>query len=284
MVKAKYVPDISEHISYYELEKRIQQIEGHENIGHFRTEINPLNSKIEKFNMYKIVQGKGIPVLISGGVHGYEVSGVHSIIEFFKKYSKEYTDKFQITAFPCVNPWGFDKMIHENWQYQNDTKMGLNLNREFKEESEGVEINIIKPHLKNYEIHLDLHETWSTYTDDRDKEINDLSPDEFFLWETCLDKNKRFGNKIIDAVKKNNIKVCTWPTIYSDINIGGVISYPEGCGTECYAKGTSFDAYTNGKHTPQSFTIETPLFENLEYRVKANIITIETSLNELLKR
>jgi hypothetical protein len=162
--------------------------------------------------------------------------------------------------------------------------MGLNLNREFKENSEAIEINLIKPHLESYVVHLDLHETWSTYTDKRDQALNEISPDEFFLWETCENKNLRFGNKIIEAVEKKGISICKWDKIYDDINVNGVISYPEDCGTECYAKGTSFDAYINGKHTPQSFTIETPLFEDLEYRVKANIETIKTSLNEIWKR
>ncbi|HYD03208.1 MAG TPA: M14 family zinc carboxypeptidase [Alphaproteobacteria bacterium] len=290
----KQVPDISEHISYHELAQRITQIPGSESIGYFYTEINPINTVVEKFHLYKITKGKGIPVLLSGSVHGYEVAGAHSILRFFKRHAEKYLDKFEFTAFPCVNPWGFDKMVHENWQYypetkigsklnkDSDIKLGLNLNREWKDNSKSVEVNLIKPHLKSYEIHLDLHEVWSTYVAPNEQDSSAPSPDEFFLWENCPDKNLRFGKNIIDSVEKNGIKVCKWDTILEDINTGGVIYLPEGC-LSSYAAG-NFEAYTQGRHTPQSFTIETPLFEDLEYRIKANIITIETALEEILKR
>jgi hypothetical protein len=284
MTNRKEVPDISEHISYHDLSQRITQIPGNEKIGSFYTEINPINTKVEKFHLYKITQGKGIPVLISGSVHGYEVAGAHSIIRFFKQNAEKYRDKFEITAFPCVNAWGFDKMVHENWQYDPNTQLGLNLNRNWMENSRSVEINIIKPHLKNYEIHLDLHETWSSYFAPNEEDAPEESPDEYFMWENCPDKRLRFGSKIIDATQKEGIKIFKGDKVYKDICVNGVISYPEGCGTPCYEDQTSFEGYTNGRHTPQSFTIETPLFEDLEYRIKANIITIETALEQILSR
>jgi len=289
MKKQKVAPDPNEHISYEELEERIKGIEGVECISTIKTQKNKFNNSKEKvYNFYKIKQGKGkISVLLSGNVHGYEISGSHALIEFMKNHSKEYLEDFTFTVFPCVNPFGFDNMVHETWQLSEKTGLPMNLNREFKKETTSEEVNLIKSHLQStpYHLHLDLHESWSTYVAiDPNLDFSGRSPDDFFVYEYCSDPSKRIGHRIVEEVRKAGISICDWELIGNDVNHGGLVYYPEDCKSPWYAEGSSFDGFTFSLGTPNTFTIETALFEDLKDRVKADIISIKTALEEVRKR
>eukprot|EP01043_Picozoa_sp_COSAG02_P060201 COSAG02_NODE_7820_length_2834_cov_2.576600_2_plen_135_part_00 len=57
----------------------------------------------------------GLPhVLITGGVHGYEKSGVQGAILFLKTVATKYTAKFNILVVPCVSPWGYETIQRWN--------------------------------------------------------------------------------------------------------------------------------------------------------------------------
>ena len=45
-------------------------------------------------------------MLITGGVHGYEMSGVQGAILFLQTKALEYASKYNIVVAPCVSPWG----------------------------------------------------------------------------------------------------------------------------------------------------------------------------------
>jgi hypothetical protein len=47
-------------------------------------------------------------VLITGGVHGYETSGVQGALMFLDKKAESYSSKFNILCCPCVSPWGYE--------------------------------------------------------------------------------------------------------------------------------------------------------------------------------
>ena len=61
----------------------------------------------EQFPLYQIKRGEGRKILLSGVVHGDEPAGIYAILSFFENYIHEYENDFEFTAFPCVNPWGF---------------------------------------------------------------------------------------------------------------------------------------------------------------------------------
>jgi len=46
-------------------------------------------------------------ILVTGGVHGYETSGVQGALVFVKDHAKNYSDDFNIVVAPCVSPWGY---------------------------------------------------------------------------------------------------------------------------------------------------------------------------------
>ena len=74
----------------------------------------------------------GLPhVLITGGVHGYETSGVQGAILFLRTVATKYADKFNILVVPCVSPWGYETI--QRWNYR-----AVDPNRSFNPEGEVV--------------------------------------------------------------------------------------------------------------------------------------------------
>ena len=53
-------------------------------------------------------------VLITGGVHGYETSGVQGAIRFLQTQARNYSDQFNILVAPCVSPWGYETVQRWN--------------------------------------------------------------------------------------------------------------------------------------------------------------------------
>jgi hypothetical protein len=47
-------------------------------------------------------------ILITGGVHGYEPSGVEAAIRFAEKEAPALTDKFNFAVYPCISPWAYE--------------------------------------------------------------------------------------------------------------------------------------------------------------------------------
>ena len=47
-------------------------------------------------------------ILVTGGVHGYETSGVHGAIKFAATQAEQYAAHFNIVVAPCVSPWGYE--------------------------------------------------------------------------------------------------------------------------------------------------------------------------------
>jgi hypothetical protein len=64
-------------------------------------------------------------VLITGGIHGYETSGVQGALLFASsKKAEEYTSHFNIMILPCVSPWAYERI--QRWNAK-----GVDPNRSF---------------------------------------------------------------------------------------------------------------------------------------------------------
>ena len=98
-------------------------------------------------------------VLITGGVHGYETSGVQGALRFLDTEALNYSDRFNILLAPCVSPWGYETINRWN-PYTIDP------NRSFTEEGESEEalllMNYIQKLNQKFTVHIDLHETTDT--------------------------------------------------------------------------------------------------------------------------
>jgi predicted deacylase len=57
-----------------------------------------------------------LPVaLVTGGVHGYETSGVMGALTFLTEYQDEYAGKINLLVAPCVSPWAYERI--SRWNY-----------------------------------------------------------------------------------------------------------------------------------------------------------------------
>jgi len=221
------------------------------------------------YPLYCLIAGdQGPNILISGGVHGDEIAGVHTVLKFFEDHVQDYFDRFTFFAFPCINPSGFEANTLET--------AGLNLNRLFGVNRK-TEIELIEEYLgthtpKKYLFTMDFHESDDIWKGTK-------FPNECWIYETTplSLKHLRIGEKMLAELPPNT-PVCQWPKIYGDINSRGVIWYPESCGNPEYALETSFDAYLQKFFTNHSFTTETPIRWSLEKRVNTHLSLLSSAL------
>mmetsp|Transcript_10393 Transcript_10393/g.15728 ORF Transcript_10393/g.15728 Transcript_10393/m.15728 type:complete len:646 (-) Transcript_10393:369-2306(-) len=77
-------------------------------------------------------------VFITGGVHGYETSGVEGALLFLRSKARQYSEHFNILVIPCVSPWGYERI--QRWNAK-----GVDPNRSFNPEGEIVEGRSFNP-------------------------------------------------------------------------------------------------------------------------------------------
>jgi hypothetical protein len=147
-------------------------------------------------------------VLVTGGVHGYETSGVQGALRFVETQANKYAEHFNIVVAPCISPWGYETVNRWN------TK-AIDPNRSFYQNSPSEEsAAIMKCVAKiNNDIfaHIDLHETTDTDNstfrpalaarDAIEQKAWDI-PDGFYLVGNSVTPAAAFQKAIIDAVEK----------------------------------------------------------------------------------
>lgn len=250
---------------FLKLARKIEKIDGVEIIGY-------TGPKKQRYPMFKIVQGEGPDVTLGAGEHGDEPGGVDFMPEFFSSdLFHRFKTRLRFNAFPCINPWGYDHFRHGNHRR-------FNLNRECTDAPRSEEILLIIPHLRRSLFFSDHHETMSKW-ERTGAEPRGRSPNKFFLYETCEDKQRRIGPSIIQGIEAAGFSVCKWRIIGEDRNNGGVIWYPEDIRAKCYKAGNSLDEYMIRKgYTEHSFTIETPQKAAMKHRIAMNMIAMRTIL------
>lgn len=95
-------------------------------------------------------------VLVTGGVHGYETSGVLGALQFARHDLVRYSDHFNVVVAPCVSPWAYER-IHR-WNPD-----AVDPNRSFTDGTTVQEaaalMRFVAPLADSVMVHLDLHET-----------------------------------------------------------------------------------------------------------------------------
>lgn len=98
-------------------------------------------------------------VLITGGVHGYETSGVQGALAFLADHASDYQDRMNLLVVPCVSPWGYETINRWN-------PNAVDPNRSFHDDSpseEAAELMVlIEQSELEFLVHIDLHETTDT--------------------------------------------------------------------------------------------------------------------------
>jgi hypothetical protein len=173
-------------------------------------------------------------VLITGGVHGYETSGVHGALQFLEQHAADYQRQINLLAVPCVSPWAYER-IHR-WNAD-----ALDPNRSFKEGSAAQEsaalLRLLAPMRGRVLAHVDLHETTDSDESEfrpalaaRDGKPDEpgIIPDGFYLVDDIDNPQPEFQGAIIEAVSKvTHIAPADGKNqiIGSDVVAPGVIRY-----------------------------------------------------------
>lgn len=150
-----------------------------------------------------------LPVaLVTGGVHGYETSGVHGALQFLDRHAESFAGRVNLLVAPCVSPWGYEHI--QRWN-----PLALDPNRCFRADSPAPEAaalwNLVQPLRGRFLMHIDLHET----TDSDESEFRPALaardgkpftpgtiPDGFYLVDDSENPQPEFQDAIILAVAK----------------------------------------------------------------------------------
>ncbi|MBY7783697.1 M14 family metallocarboxypeptidase [Vibrio fluvialis] len=173
-------------------------------------------------------------ILITGGVHGYETSGVHGALKFLATEAKRYETHFNIVAAPCISPWGYETINRWN-------PNAIDPNRSFYADTpaeESANLMALVATLPNVLMHIDLHETTDTDESEfrpalaaRDGIIFEEGsiPDGFYTVGDTANPQPEFQAAIIASVRKvTHIAPAddNGEIIGSEVVQDGVILYP----------------------------------------------------------
>jgi hypothetical protein len=96
-------------------------------------------------------------VLITGGVHGYETSGIFGALRFAGTAAQAYHAEFNLLVVPCVSPWAYETI--NRWNPD-----AIDPNRSFYANSPAQESAALMKLVSGLDflMHIDLHETTDT--------------------------------------------------------------------------------------------------------------------------
>jgi hypothetical protein len=146
--------------------------------------------------------------LITGGVHGYETSGVQGALDFIDGCASEFHGRLNLLIAPCVSPWGYE-VIHR-WNPR-----AIDPNRSFVADSPAEESAALMRRIEQiggpFVVHIDLHET----TDSDEQEFRPALaardgkpfepgtiPDGFYTVADAANPQPAFQAAIVDAVRE----------------------------------------------------------------------------------
>jgi hypothetical protein len=147
-------------------------------------------------------------VLVTGGVHGYETSGVHGALRFVDAHAADYAGRVNLLVAPCVSPWAYERI--QRWNCD-----ALDPNRNFRSNSPAQEsaalMRLIAPLHGQFAAHIDLHETTDTDESEyrpavaaRDGKPFEPAtiPDGFYLVDDTANPQPAFQQTLIQAVER----------------------------------------------------------------------------------
>lgn len=147
-------------------------------------------------------------VLITGGVHGYETSGVQGALQWLGQAFDRHANAINLLMLPCISPWGYETI--NRWNPD-----ALDPNRQFQPSSPAAESALamacVAMHGARFDLHIDLHETTDTDNSEfgpakaaRDGVDFDWHaiPDGFYLVGDTERPEPDFHRSLIDAVRR----------------------------------------------------------------------------------
>jgi hypothetical protein len=144
--------------------------------------------------------------LVTGGVHGYETSGVLGALQFVRDHGLSTATHLNLVVAPCVSPWAYER----NHRWNPDA---IDPNRSFHPSSPAGEAASLMTFMADIGndvlVHVDLHETTDTdetifrptqaARDGRAIEPGAI-PDGFYLCGDSLNPQLEFQAAVLRAV------------------------------------------------------------------------------------
>ncbi len=178
----------------------------------------------------------GLPcVLVTGGVHGYETSGVLGALQFIAQHAGDYASDVNLVVAPCVSPWAYERI--QRWNAD-----AIDPNRSFRDHSTAQEsaalMQLVAPFRDRVTLHVDLHETTDTDESEfrpalaaRDGIAHEPGeiPDGFYVVDDSENPQPAFQRAVIAAVARvTHIAAAdaSGEIIGSPVVDHGVIQYP----------------------------------------------------------
>ena len=148
-------------------------------------------------------------LLVTGGTHGYETSGVQGALLFAKTAMAKYADRFNIAVIPCVSPWSYECI--QRWNPGT-----VDPNRSYVVDSPAEECALAMELVASllvpqWTCHLDLHETTDTdllefmpalASRDGLPHEEEVIPDGFYLMGCKDTPQPEWHKAMIDAVRE----------------------------------------------------------------------------------
>ena len=193
----------------------------------------------ERYPLFAVLPQTPTPqapwALITGGVHGYETSGVQGALDCIETLGSEFEGRVNLLIAPCVSPWGYE-VIHR-WN-----PSAIDPNRSFVDDSPCEEaaalLRFVHEQRIDFLMHMDLHET----TDSDEEEFRPalaardgtpfepgVIPDGFYTVADSENPQPDFQRAIIAAVEA--VTHIAPPDergqiIGADVTGKGIIHYP----------------------------------------------------------
>jgi len=193
----------------------------------------------DRYPLFAVKAARIVPgapwALVTGGVHGYETSGVQGALAFLAEDAADYLERINLVVAPCVSPWGYE-VIHR-WNPR-----AIDPNRSFAANSPAEEsaalMKLVGELDVRFLVHVDLHET----TDSDEEEFRPalaardgtpfepgVIPDGFYTVGDSENPQPEFQAAIVEAVSRvthiappdENGEI-----IGSEVMQNGVIHYP----------------------------------------------------------
>jgi len=170
-------------------------------------------------------------VFVTGGVHGYETSGVEGALLFLETKAEKYSEHFNILVAPCISPWGYERIqrwnayaVDPNRSFNPDGEVveGRPFNPEAATEESAAIIRFLRKDMAEimgtdgdlgWTCHIDLHETTDTDNTEfgpsmaaRDGRVYDPDkygeiPDGFYLVQDQTSMKEAWHKAMIERVR-----------------------------------------------------------------------------------
>jgi len=182
----------------------------------------------------RVIKPDSPNVLVTGGVHGYETSGVLGALAFLDEAAGAFDSRVNLLAAPCVSPWAYERI--NRWNYD-----AIDPNRNFRADGPREAtalIDVVRSFASDYLLHIDLHETTDSdetefrpalaARDGKPFEPGEI-PDGFYTVADSADRQLEFQKAVVAAVEQvTHIAPADakGEIIGSPVIAHGVIEYP----------------------------------------------------------